>query len=69
LGANEPEYRTYAANIRREYSWVPEAEYRSARRQVLAKFVTRTKIFHFLRQLEEPARRNISAEIARLAEP
>lgn len=67
LGASEPEYRIYAENIRREYSWVPEPEYRNGRRQVLAKFLARTKIFHFLRNLEEPARRNISGEIARLA--
>jgi len=67
LGASEWEYRAYADNIRREYAWVPEPEYRSGRRQVLAKFLTRPRIFHFLRHLEEPARRNISAEIARLA--
>jgi predicted metal-dependent HD superfamily phosphohydrolase len=67
LGASEPAYRAYAENIRQEYSWVPEPKYRNGRRQVLAKFLTRTRIFHFLRHLEEPARRNISGEIARLA--
>jgi predicted metal-dependent HD superfamily phosphohydrolase len=67
LGASEPVYRTYADNIRLECSWVPEPEYRSGRRQILAKFLARAKIFHFLHHLEEAARRNISAEIAQLA--
>jgi predicted metal-dependent HD superfamily phosphohydrolase len=66
LGASESAYRTYAAKIRQEYAWVPEPEYRRGRRQVLERFLTRPKIFYLLRNLEEPARRNIAAEIARL---
>jgi predicted metal-dependent HD superfamily phosphohydrolase len=62
LGASEPAYRAYAEKIRQEYAWV-----RSGRRQVLTKFLTRPNIFHFLTHLEEPARHNITAEIARLA--
>ena len=67
LGAGEPAYRTYADNIRREYAWVPEPEYRRGRRRVLEGFLARPAIFHLLRHLEEPARRNLTAEIARLA--
>jgi predicted metal-dependent HD superfamily phosphohydrolase len=67
LGANEADYQTYAQKIRSEYGWVPETEYREGRRQVLERFLTRPKIFHFLSNLEEPARRNIAAEIVRLA--
>jgi predicted metal-dependent HD superfamily phosphohydrolase len=67
LGAGEADYRDYAGKIRQEYAWVPEAEYRTGRRQVLRKFLARARIFHFLGHLEEPARHNISAEIARLA--
>ena len=69
LGASESGYRTYAEMIRREYAWVPEPEYRAGRRQVLEKFLTRPRIFHFLSHLEDLARkkRNLAAEIARLA--
>ncbi len=67
LGASEPVYRRYAELIRQEYAWVPEADYRTGRRRVLESFLTRPRIFHFLSQLEDPARRNIAAEMARLA--
>jgi predicted metal-dependent HD superfamily phosphohydrolase len=48
-------------------AWVPEGNYRTGRRQVLERFLTKPSIFHLLRHLEEPARQNIAAEIARLA--
>src|SRR5579875_1866229 len=48
LGAKEPAYRIYTEQIRHEYAWVPEQEYRTGRRQVLERFLTRPKIFHFL---------------------
>ena len=67
LGASESAYRTYAEQIRQEYAWVPEADYRKGRRQVLERFLTRPRIFHLLANLEELARRNIAAEIVRLA--
>ncbi len=67
LGACEPAYRAYAERIRQEYAWVPEPGYRIGRRQVLERFLKRPRIFHLLAHLDEPARRNISAEIARLA--
>jgi predicted metal-dependent HD superfamily phosphohydrolase len=67
LGASEAEYQAYAENIRREYAWVPEADYRKGRWQVLQKFLTRPRIYHFLSHLEQPARRNLAEEIARLA--
>ena len=67
LGTSESDYQAYAEKIRREYACVPETEYRKGRRQVLATFLTRPRIFHFLSHLEEPARRNLAAEIVRLA--
>jgi predicted metal-dependent HD superfamily phosphohydrolase len=66
LGASELAYQTYAEKIRLEYAWVSEPNYRIGRRHVLEKFLTRPRIFHFLGHLEEPARRNLNAEIARL---
>jgi predicted metal-dependent HD superfamily phosphohydrolase len=69
LGASEAVYRAYSEQIRQEYAWVPEPEYRSGRRQILTKFLTRPRIFHLLTHLEEPARHNLSAEVAHLALP
>jgi predicted metal-dependent HD superfamily phosphohydrolase len=66
LGASESAYRAYADQIRREYAWVPESDYRMGRRQVLERFLARPRIFHLLAHLEDPARRNIAAEVARL---
>jgi predicted metal-dependent HD superfamily phosphohydrolase len=66
LGASDPDYRTYCQKIRLEYGWVPAGDYRSGRRRVLEHFLTRPRIYHHLGHLEEPARRNIAAEIARL---
>lgn len=67
LGASEPVYQNYAKQIRQEYAWVPEPDYRKGRRQVLESFLSRPRIFHLLRHLEGPARRNIADEAARLA--
>ena len=69
LGADEPTYRDYAEKIRREFDWVPESQFRLGRRQVLERFLTRPRIFHFLTEREAPARRNIAAEIAELSRP
>jgi predicted metal-dependent HD superfamily phosphohydrolase len=67
LGESEADYRIYAEKIRREYDWVPEAEYRSARRRILESFLTRPRIYHWLIHREAPARRNIAVEIADLS--
>jgi predicted metal-dependent HD superfamily phosphohydrolase len=66
LGASESTYRAYADQIRQEHAWVPEPDYRMGRRQVLERFLARPKVFHLLAHLEEPAHRNIAAEISRL---
>jgi predicted metal-dependent HD superfamily phosphohydrolase len=67
LGTSESAYRLYAEQIRQEYAWVPEAEYRTGRRRVLQSFLDRPRIYHLLSHLEAAARRNIAAEITRLA--
>jgi predicted metal-dependent HD superfamily phosphohydrolase len=66
LGASESAYRAYADQIRQEYGWVPEPDFRMGRRQVLDRFLARPRIFHLLAHLEDPARRKIAAEISRL---
>jgi predicted metal-dependent HD superfamily phosphohydrolase len=68
LGASELAYCFYADQIRMEYVWVPEPDYRKGRRQVLDRFLARPRIFHFLVHLEESARRNIAGEITRLSD-
>jgi len=67
LGTSESAYRTYAEQIRQEYAWVPEPDYRIGRRRILERFLTMPKIYHHLSHLEDSARRNIAAEIARLS--
>jgi predicted metal-dependent HD superfamily phosphohydrolase len=67
LGASEAEYQSYAERIRHEYALVPEREYRQVRRRLLGGFLIRPNIYHFLTEREEPARRNIAGEIARLS--
>jgi len=72
LGAASADYDLYAAQIRQEYEWVPEAEYRAGRTKVLTSFLTRDHIFlspTMLGRYEEPAIRNLKREIVTLARP
>lgn len=69
LGQPPERYARYAAAIRAEYAAVPEAEFRPGRARILSGFlqgerIYRTDVFH--RRLEENARANLRAEVARL---
>ena len=69
LGAPLERYRRYAEDIRKEYAWVPEAEYRQARSRVLEQFLARKRIYwndatH--EELDAPARANLRLELATL---
>jgi predicted metal-dependent HD superfamily phosphohydrolase len=69
LGASEQRYARYTADIRKEYAWVPEAEYRKGRKAVLEGFLKRPAIYRtewLLAEGEERARANIIAELAQL---
>lgn len=69
LGADRPRYDQYETQIRREYAWVPEPEFRSRRRQLLAGFLERPFIYStalFRRRLEPAARANLARAVARL---
>src|SRR4051812_45605208 len=70
LAAPPDRYDQYAADIRREYAWVPDAEYRIGRRRVLGKFLDRPHIYaqEFWEGQEETARANLGREIATLAQ-
>jgi predicted metal-dependent HD superfamily phosphohydrolase len=69
LSAEERRYARYAADIRREYEWVPEDAYRAGRKKVLETFLNRPRIYRTERMYaaaEEAARTNLRAEIERL---
>jgi predicted metal-dependent HD superfamily phosphohydrolase len=71
LAAAPGDYRAYAGAVRREYAFVPEHLYRPGRRRILEGFLARERIYltEPLRALwEEPARANLGAERAALAE-
>jgi predicted metal-dependent HD superfamily phosphohydrolase len=69
LAAEPAAYDEYAAAIRREYAWVPEAEYRAGRRRVLERFLARGHLFHTPLMKGAPearARVNLAREVASL---
>src|SRR5262249_37222356 len=69
LGASEERYARDAADIRKEYAWVPEANYRAGRIEVLTKFLAAPRIYLTQLMFEEGdqrARANMRAEIASL---
>ncbi len=69
LGASEERYRRYAADIHKEYAFVPEADYRTGRAMVLKRFLARPRIFlHqvMVEEGDERARLNLRAELAQL---
>ncbi|MEB3829526.1 HD domain-containing protein [Phormidium sp. CCY1219] len=71
LGAEDADYQFYANGIKREYSWVSDAEYCQGRMQVLQQLLQRDKIYYtkpMLERYEENARRNMLWEIGRLQE-
>lgn len=69
LGAAEDRYARYSADIRREYAWVPDAEYRAGRTAVLEAFLARPRIYFHQIMYEEGearARANLAGELQRL---
>lgn len=69
LGADPARYRRYAAAIRREYAWVPDADYRAGRAQVLEHFLARPRLFRtdlMHHECDDQARENLENELASL---
>lgn len=65
LGAAPERYARYAAAIRQEYAWVPDADYRAGRAAVLDRFLARPRVFWTdlaFQEGEAPARANMLAE-------
>ena len=70
LGSPPDRYRRYAHDIRKEYAWVPEVDYRRHRAKVLEHFLARPRIFRtdiLHDECEDRARENLRAELARCA--
>jgi predicted metal-dependent HD superfamily phosphohydrolase len=71
LGAPEPEFDRYEAQVRREYAYRTDEEWRRGRLRVLAMFQARARIFltEEFGRFEAPARANLARSLARLAAP
>jgi predicted metal-dependent HD superfamily phosphohydrolase len=68
LAAEAKRFFEYEAQIRQEYAWVPEPDYRTGRAAFLARLLDRPQIFsteHFRRH-EARARTNLQASLRRL---
>lgn len=69
LGAPEEIYWQFENNVRKEYKWVPGFIFRAKRKEILDGFLQRERIYnsdYFFKTLEQQARINLQAAIARL---
>ena len=70
LGAAPDVFEAYDQAIRQEYHWVPEAQYRTTRCQILKAFLDREVIYQteeIRRCYEAQARENLSRKVHQLA--
>jgi len=65
LGRDPDVFNAYDRAIRREYEWVPEAEFRVVRAKILEEFLDRTSVFRTVafQAFEEQARRNLERAV------
>jgi predicted metal-dependent HD superfamily phosphohydrolase len=70
LGAAPPEFDRYETQVRREYAFVPEAEWRTRRAALLRRFLAQPRLFltEEFGRFEGPARANLARSCARLEE-
>lgn len=69
LAADPARYADYADGVRRDYAFVPDADFRAGRRAVLEELVARDALFrteHARREWEPRARENLAREIETL---
>ena len=69
LGKSESVFTRYEHQIRREYRWVAEADFRMGRTRILESFLARQNIYHtdhFRTKYEEQARKNLARSIEKL---
>lgn len=66
LGRPPEEFAEYERQVRQEYAWVVEAEFRAGRAPILETFLDRFSIFmtpHFQEKYEKQARMNLTASL------
>jgi predicted metal-dependent HD superfamily phosphohydrolase len=69
LGASASRFDDYEAQVRQEYSWVPDSAFRQARGKILREFLARPSIYatpFFRERLEARARSNLARSLAAL---
>ncbi len=69
LGAPPERFKEYDRQIRAEYAFVPDAEYKAKRREVLARFLARATLFNtnlFIARYEAQARANLTEALSLL---
>lgn len=69
LGASPDAFERYDAAIRKEYSWIPLAQYRAGRAAILNAFLARPRLYttgRFYDLFEQNARRNMAGKIEQL---
>ena len=67
LGADDARFAEYERQIRAEYAFIPDASFAARRRDILARFLSRERIYSMPRlhdELERPARANLARAIA-----
>ena len=70
LSAHPHVFEQYDADIRCEYSWVPDQEFRQGRVQILKSFLERARIYttaYFLEKYEQQARLNLRHKVEQLS--
>lgn len=70
LGQSEATFDKYERNIRAEYTWVPEAQFRSGRAAILKGFLARPRIYsteYFFDKYENAARANLARSLEKLS--
>jgi pantetheine-phosphate adenylyltransferase len=69
LGKSNKEFDVYEVGIRKEYDWVPQADFNAGRSKILQFFLNRSKIYLtelFRSRYESTARNNLERSIKRL---
>ena len=70
LGQPRARFAEYEQQIRREYAWVPDATFATARAEILRRFLVRPALYltaECRAQFEKPARENLAWSVAQLA--
>ncbi|MEJ2132683.1 MAG: N-methyl-D-aspartate receptor NMDAR2C subunit, partial [Gammaproteobacteria bacterium] len=69
LGADLPRFDAYEEQIRREYAWVGDEEFRTTRKAILEGFLDRPSIYltpYFHERFEAIARHNLARSLEKL---